>query len=280
MNKIIPLLFKHHEKKHEVRAIIIDDEEHFVGKDVCSALGYADSTTAIRSHCRGVQKLHPISDSLGRTQETRVLTEADVLRLIVNSTLPAAVAFERWVFEEVLPSIRRTGGFQTLSTQPVARKFEVELAVAEAFFRSSNVSPAGKLGILAHITTNNGGDPAFLPAYAVDAASDSTTGSSMKTQPLTALLNTHGIRMSASVYNQLLQDAGMIDQLSRRTTSKRYPAGVKTYWAVTDAGLAFGKNVTAPGNPRETQPHWYVDRFAELHAQVAGRLDSEVKRGA
>ena len=59
----------------------------------------------------GWQKLHPILDSLGRTQEVRVLTEPDVLRLIVSSTLPAAERFEKWVFEEVLPSIRKTGQY-------------------------------------------------------------------------------------------------------------------------------------------------------------------------
>lgn len=86
-------------------------EPLFVGKDVCDALGYADATTAIKSHCRGVQKLHPIADALGRMQETRVLAEPDVLRLIVNCTLPAAQAFERLVFEEILPTIRRTGTY-------------------------------------------------------------------------------------------------------------------------------------------------------------------------
>lgn len=111
MSKIIPFLFKDHDKNHEVRAVIIDSEEHFVGKDVCDALGYADHTNAMKQHCRGVVKRHPILDNLSRTQEARVLTEADVLRLIVSSKLPAAEKFERWVFEEVLPSIRKTGSY-------------------------------------------------------------------------------------------------------------------------------------------------------------------------
>jgi anti-repressor protein len=87
--------------------VTVDGASHFVGKDVADRLGYADPTTAIRSHCRGVQKLHPILDSLGRKQEVRVLAEPDVLRLIVGSRLPAAERFERWVFEEVLPAIRK-----------------------------------------------------------------------------------------------------------------------------------------------------------------------------
>ncbi len=51
------------------RVIMIDGEPWFVGKEIAEVLGYKDATTAIRSHCRGVQKLHPILDNLGRTQE-------------------------------------------------------------------------------------------------------------------------------------------------------------------------------------------------------------------
>lgn len=94
-----------------VRALQIDGEPWFVGKDVAEALGYKDTVNAVKQHCRGVAKHHPIADALGRRQDTRLLSEPDVLRLIVNSTLPAAERFERWVFEDVLPSIRRTGGY-------------------------------------------------------------------------------------------------------------------------------------------------------------------------
>jgi prophage antirepressor-like protein len=74
------------------------------------------------NHCRGVAKRYPISDSLGRTQEVRVLGEPDVLRLIVNCSLPAAQEFERLVFEEILPTIRKTGSYSVkpaVSVKPV-----------------------------------------------------------------------------------------------------------------------------------------------------------------
>lgn len=95
-----------------VRTVLGEDGEPlFVGKDVCDALGYSNHNKAMQDHCRGVTNRYPILDSLGRTQEVRVLTEPDVLRLIVSSTLPAAERFEKWVFEEVLPSIRKTGQY-------------------------------------------------------------------------------------------------------------------------------------------------------------------------
>ncbi|MEO0002811.1 MAG: hypothetical protein RLZZ22_503 [Pseudomonadota bacterium] len=91
-------------ENHDVRVITDETGEPlFVGKDVCIALGYADHTNAIKQHCKGVVKRHPLQTS-GGTQEVRVLSEPDVLRLIVSSQLPAAQAFERLVFEEILPT--------------------------------------------------------------------------------------------------------------------------------------------------------------------------------
>lgn len=126
MSNIVPYSFE----GANIRALEIDSEPYFVGKDVAEALGYADPTTAIRSHCKGAQKLHPLQTA-GGVQEVRVLSEPDVLRLIVNSTLPAAERFERWVFEEVLPSIRKTGSY----TAPKATPSPVRLAydAAKAF---------------------------------------------------------------------------------------------------------------------------------------------------
>lgn len=88
-----------------------DGQILFCGKDVAASLGYKDTTNAMKRHCRGVAKRHPIQDSLGRIQEAVFITEPDLYRLITHSKLPTAEKFERWVFEEVLPAIRRTGGY-------------------------------------------------------------------------------------------------------------------------------------------------------------------------
>lgn len=81
----------------------------FCGKDVATALGYKDPTNALKQHCRGVAEHHPIVDALGRTQDARFITEGDLYRLVASSKLHAAERFESWVFDEVLPSIRRHG---------------------------------------------------------------------------------------------------------------------------------------------------------------------------
>ena len=88
----------------------------FCAKDVAVALGYKDPTNAIKRHCRGVAFQHPIVDSLGREQNARFITEGDMYRLVAASKLPGAVEFESWVFDEVVPSIRKHGAYITPQT--------------------------------------------------------------------------------------------------------------------------------------------------------------------
>lgn len=95
----------------DLRVVEEDGRTMFCAKDVATALGYKDATNAIKLHCRGVAKHHPIIDSLGREQQARFITEGDVLRLIVSSKLPKAQEYERWVFDEVLPAIHRDGAY-------------------------------------------------------------------------------------------------------------------------------------------------------------------------
>lgn len=95
-----------------IRTVIIEDKPYFVASDVAKALGYARPNDAINQHCRATVK-HRIIDSLGREQETNIIPEGDVYRLIVKSKLPTAEKFESWVFDEVLPTIRKHGVYMT-----------------------------------------------------------------------------------------------------------------------------------------------------------------------
>ena len=75
---------------------------------LANALGYARPNDAIAAHCRAtVKHSTPIS---GKMQEINFIPEGDVYRLITHSKLPEAEKFESWVFDEVIPSIRKTGG--------------------------------------------------------------------------------------------------------------------------------------------------------------------------
>lgn len=87
-----------------------DGQVLFCGKDVAKALGYKNTRDAMSKHCKGVAKRYPLRTA-GGVQEFVFITEPDLYRLIVHSKLPTAEKFERWVFEAVLPSIHRTGGY-------------------------------------------------------------------------------------------------------------------------------------------------------------------------
>lgn len=88
-----------------------DNQYLFAGKDVAKALGYKRPENAVTQHCKGILKL--VIPSAGGIQETRFITEGDVYRLIIRSKLPDAQRFEKWVFDEVLPSIRLRGLYLT-----------------------------------------------------------------------------------------------------------------------------------------------------------------------
>lgn len=87
-----------------------DGQILFCGKDVAKALGYKNTRDAMSKHCKGVAKRYPLQTA-GGVQEFVFITEPDLYRLITHSKLPTAEKFERWVFEEVLPAIRCTGGY-------------------------------------------------------------------------------------------------------------------------------------------------------------------------
>jgi prophage antirepressor-like protein len=120
---IIPLNFE----GGEVRVVAADGAQWWVGRDVCRSLGYVNDSQAMDDHCKGVSKRYPLSTA-GGVQEVRVLSEPDVLRLIVGSRLPAAERFERWVFEEILPAIRRTGSYGVAAADARIDKMAMEIA--------------------------------------------------------------------------------------------------------------------------------------------------------
>lgn len=113
----------------EIRTIQKNGEVLFCGSDIARALGYARPADAISAHCKGVCVLP--TPSAGGVQNTKFITEGDVYRLIAHSKLHGAERFERWVFDEVLPSIRKNGAYMTddvLEQALTSPDFLIELA--------------------------------------------------------------------------------------------------------------------------------------------------------
>lgn len=207
----------------DIRTTDENGEVWFIGKDIAALLGYTDTVNAIKKHCRGVAKYHPISDSLGRQQEVRVISEPDLYRLVMSSKLPAAERFERWVFEEVLPQIRKTGKYLSKNTleQPLL-DLKSAIGIAEAL---------GLEGTQAKLSANN----AVKQLHGVDCLELlGSTGLIAERQemhyPITKFAKELGL--SARKANSLLEAAGVlkrgVDHKGRRE------------WEFTEAGKRHG----------------------------------------
>ena len=111
MNELMTRVFEN-EEFGQVRTIVENGEVLFCGADVARALGYSIPSKAVNTHCKGVSKMEAPTN--GGVQKLLFITEGDVYRLIVHSRLDSAIRFEHWVFDEVLPTLRKTGMYAML----------------------------------------------------------------------------------------------------------------------------------------------------------------------
>lgn len=96
----------------QVRTVTVDGKLHFIATDITKALGYTNSSKVINDHCRWVTKCYiPHPQSNGKSLEVNCVPEGDLYRLIAHSELPSAEKFEEWIFDKVIPSIRKNGGY-------------------------------------------------------------------------------------------------------------------------------------------------------------------------
>ena len=103
-----------------IRTIELDGEPWMVGKDVAIALGYGDTDQALRRHVDDEDKLTRNFDGSGQTRSMTIINDSGLYSLVLSSKLPAAKKFKRWVTKEVLPSIRKTGGYNMPIDYPSA----------------------------------------------------------------------------------------------------------------------------------------------------------------
>jgi len=100
----------------ELRTLEEDGKILFVASDVAKMLGYKNTSKAVNDHCKGVTKRY--IPTKGGNQQMSVIPEGDLYRLIAHSELPSAQKFESWVFDEVLPTIRKTGSYSIPQVTP------------------------------------------------------------------------------------------------------------------------------------------------------------------
>ena len=112
----------------KLEIMVIDGKEYFPAIQCAKVLGYTNPRKAIRDHCEGVTICSLPTN--GGTQDIKYIPEGDLYRLIIRSKLPTARKFENWVFDEVLPEIRHTGGYGNINLEEIIAK-TVAVAVSE-----------------------------------------------------------------------------------------------------------------------------------------------------
>ena len=127
----------------QVRTIEQSGKVFFCGKDITDALGYNDSAKAVKQHCKSKGWVFCPVLTKGGEQKIRFIDEGNLYRLITHSKLPSAEQFESWVFDEVLPTLRKTGTYTVKKTTEdkarmlATREENIKVRKAQLLFRVS-----------------------------------------------------------------------------------------------------------------------------------------------
>ena len=118
-----------------VRTVELDGEPWFVLADLCRVLGLTRGAAQVSERLDdGVRQPYPIQDSMGRTQQATIVSEAGMYEVVIRSDKPEAAEFRRWITAEVLPAIRKTGRYQAdqLAAPELVSRADLARMVLEA----------------------------------------------------------------------------------------------------------------------------------------------------
>ncbi|ELM8239049.1 KilA-N domain-containing protein [Escherichia coli] len=174
-------------------------------------------------------------------------------------------AYAMWISPSLHLKVIRTFDMVTSAPEKLsgqaADKMQAGVILLDFMRRELNLSNSSVLGACQKLQEAVG-LPNLAPRYAIDAPADAHDGSSRPTLSLSALLKQYGIRLTANqAYHQMVK-LGIVEQ--RERYSRTAINNIKKFWSLTAKGCMFGKNITSPANPRETQPHFFESRFPEL----------------
>ena len=133
----------------ELGVMLIDGKEYFPAIRCAEILGYTNPRKAIRDRCKGGTSCSVPTN--GGVQQMKFIPEGDLYRLIVSSKLPAAEKFERWVFDEVLPGIRKNGGYGSSCENDLSKEDIEKIVAVTAAEVVSKLVPAVVSAVLKNI---------------------------------------------------------------------------------------------------------------------------------
>lgn len=191
----------------EIKTLTINGEPWFVGKDVASILGYKDTSDAMKKHVDVEDKLTRRFADSGQNREMYIINESGLYSLIMSSKLPTAKKFKHWVTSEVLPAIRKHGGYLTpekveeaLLNPDTLIKLAQRLKEETAARKNAELEAAGYKQILGDLKPKADYTDRIL--------------ASKGTVPTTAIAKDYG--MSAAAFNRLLHEYGVIYKIGKQ----------------------------------------------------------------
>ncbi|KAF6618280.1 hypothetical protein HFE03_03525 [Paenibacillus sp. EKM102P] len=258
------------EGKHPVMVLMPEDVNfQFKGdfiinaKSVADALDYQgnSATSEVLKFCkeshvylvknsnmvnRHVRKLHSTGE--------KFISNFSLNRVMGQSGQTKAEAFQDWLYEDVMPSVQKTGKYEMPgSSEPELIHFKKEAYMLSVSADVLRLPDSGRLKLLGDFNKQHGLNVP-LPAYADEG----------HTKSATTLLKENGIRLATEKFNNLLINHGLLE--IRERPSKK--SDIKKFKSLTEEGLQFGKNIISPNNPRETAPHYYPNKFYDLLKRV------------
>ena len=220
------------------------EEPLFKAKDVAEWIEHSDVSTMIRV-IDDEEKVTNIVCTPGGNQSAWFLTEDGLYEVLMQSRKPIAKQFKKGV-KEILKSIRKTGSY-TVNTITPRDKVDAGIAWVEGCRRLLNLSDASTLSLMGKVAQPLG---LPVPDYVVSKG---------VLHSASELLKRHNVNMSAAKFNAMLISQGYLKEATRQGSTKEHKFKV-----ITPKGLAYGENEVSPHNQKETQPHWYDNKFAEL----------------
>ena len=182
------------------------------------------------------------------------LTESGVYKLVFKSRKPEAEKFTDWITDEVLPSIRKTGGYSLadrIKEKILAMEFDT--VALEMAIRILKPSENSKLIMVGKLYDKHGADKKLLPSYTENVRAIFSA---------TKLLEDIGNPFTVRTFNKKMIEGKYLEKKTRK--SSKDSSKTKEFLSLTEKGLFYGQNDVSPVNPLETQPHYYENTFKEL----------------
>ena len=228
------------------------DEPLFLAKDVAEWIGHSDVSTMLRNVDEEEKGSYTNPNNVWGGQSAWFLTEDGLYEVLMQSRKPIAKQFKKGV-KKILKSIRQNGFYAVPQADALV---ETKLRVIEFTSKFLNLNEASKLMMIKSVAEPLGlPTPDYVPSKGV-------------LHSVSELLKRHNIKMTAVKFNELLVERGFLMEASRKGVTREH-----RFKVITPKGLAYGENEVSPHSQKETQPHWYDEKFGELLSAVGIWLD-------